>query len=161
MEHVLEHAGSPGSSPPPRLFRSVTLSTRPNPIRIHAVSRSLRETLVELCQTEDYDGFVQMALVQLDLIFEQDPAARTRLRMVEQILKEVDEMDWPKQPALSLHRTRLLNLEAVFRDNAELAIGDLPGKLRPQHGAGRATGSRPLPLIPRDSDPRATGSGPV
>jgi hypothetical protein len=84
-----------------------------------------------------------------------------------------------------------LSLEAVFRDNAELANGDFPSKVRPLDGAGRttgarpsplllqdpgppvarngkpslgsgrATGTRPLPLIPRNSDPRATGSGPV
>jgi hypothetical protein len=129
--------------------------------RVHAGSRPLREILVELCRTGDYDGFVQMALVQLDLMFEQDPVAQTRLQLMEELLKAVDGMDWPEEPALSLNRTKWLSLEAVLRDTPELARGDFPCKVRPLDCAGRATGSRPFPLIPRNSDPRATGSGPV
>jgi len=148
------------------------VSTRPGSFRIHGDNGPLRDTLVELCQAEDYDGFVQMALVQLDLIFEQDPVTRTRLQNLVQMLKEVDGLDWPAPPALSVSKAKSMNLETVFRDNAELARRDFPGKVRPlgagrstvghsRPAAGRATGSRPLPLIPRISDPRATGSGPI
>ena len=115
---------------------------------------------MELCQAEDYDGFVQMALVQLDLLFERDPAVRARLKTLEQLLKEVDGMDWPSPPAMSLSKAKSLNLEAVLRDHPELACGDFPCKVRPKASAGRTTGSRPVPLIPRLSDPRSTGSGP-
>jgi hypothetical protein len=167
---------------------SVAVSTTSGSFRIHGDNRPLRETLVELCQTEDYDGFVQMALVQLDLMFEQDPVARTRLQSLVQLMKEVDGLDWPAPPGLSVSKAKSLNLEAVFRDNAELARQDFPSKVRPLAGAGRTTGSRPVPLLPSNSvirsgrpgvgagrttgsrplplirqmaDPRATGSGPV
>jgi hypothetical protein len=150
----------------------MSVSTAPSAFRIHADNRSLRDTLVELCQAEDYDGFVQMALVQLDLVFEQDPVAQARLEKLVQVLKEVDGLDWPAAPALRVGKAKALNLEAVFRDNAELAGRDFPCKVpsaersavrnaRPGVGTGRAIGSRPLPLIPRIGDPRATGSGPI
>ena len=144
------------------------MSTAPSAFRIHADNRPLRDTLVELCQAEDYDGFVQMALVQLDLMFEQDPVAQARLEKLVQVLKEVDGLDWPPAPALSVGKAKTLNLEAVFRDNAELAWRDFPCKVpgagRPAVRNGRpggATGSRPLPPVPRSGDPRATGSGPI
>ena len=150
----------------------MSVSTAPSAFRIHADNRPLRDTLVELCQAEDYDGFVQMALVQLDLMFEQDPVAQARLEKLVQVLMEVDGLDWPPAPALSVGKAKTLNLEAVFRDNADLAGRDFPCKVpgagrsaarngRPGVSTGRATGSRPLPLIPRIGDPRATGSGPI
>ena len=82
------------------------MSTMPSPFRGQAVSSPLRETLEDLCQVQDYDGFVQMTLVQLDMMFEQDPATLDRLQTMEHALEDVERMDWPAPSALSLRKAK-------------------------------------------------------
>jgi len=118
--------------------------------RIRTTPRGLLE---ELRLVHDTDGFLHMALLNLELVFEADPLRRRKLLRQVRMLEAMDQLDWPAPPALHLDRTRPVDLEAVLRGAVELAASDLPSRVR-----GSAT--RPVPLVPR-SDPRATGSGPL
>jgi hypothetical protein len=119
----------------------------------------MRETLESLRLVQDYDGFAHMALVQLDLLFERDLAKRNTLRSLEQVLEEMDGLDWPAPPAPALGGAVPRDPDGSPRPIAEIAFGDLPSPRRPPRGAGRATGSRPLPLLPGHGDGRSFPPG--
>lgn len=132
------------------------VSEAPGPVRTQAASN--RGILEELRLVEDSDAFLHLALLKLDLLFEKDPARQRMLHGMEQTLEEVERMDWPASPAFRASRTKTLDLDSLFRNTAELAQGDLPGKGKTQASI-RRTGPLSRSLIARCSNPRATGSG--
>jgi len=126
-----------------------------------AAYRPMRETLEALRLVQDYDGFAHMTLVKLDLVFERDLAKRNTLQGLEQVLEEMDGLDWPAAPAPDLGRSVAPDPDGAPRIIAEIAFGDLPCTRRPPRGAGRATGSRPLPLGPWGANGRPPRSGAI
>jgi hypothetical protein len=118
------------------------------PSRTPSPSRSRRDTLQSLRLAQDHDGFLQMALLKLDLIFETDPIKRRNLLSQERVLEDMEIMDWPVAPPQ--RSSKAVDLGAVIRNSVELAAGDFPSRSR---------GGRPSQPSLLHSDPRATGSG--
>jgi hypothetical protein len=115
--------------------------------------RSRRATIGELGLLPDADGFLRLALLRLDLLFERDPSRQGRLHRMERMLEEVDAMDWPEAPEGHPHPFR-----SSPSSIAELAPEDLKAQPRSTRGGSiRRTG--PLRRLTGLSDPRATGSG--
>ncbi|GEM_PF-6494607 len=118
-------------------------------ITLHArgTTASRWDNLVELGLLQEHDGFLELALVKLDLLFEREPGRRKKLLGMEQILEEMERMDWPVAPVRRFTRPRGGDRGVQTTGAVELAADDLyvPNRIR-----GHRT------LHARSGDPRAS-----
>jgi hypothetical protein len=128
---------------------------------LKSAPRSGREVLEALGLNQDFDGFLKLALVRLELLFEKDGARRLMLMRTEEGLADLEALAWP---APSTHRIRQARPEAVDAQtmgSVELAPGDLLSKpVSGTDAAVRRSGSWRLPALPpRNHLPRGWGRG--
>jgi hypothetical protein len=118
-----------------------------------------RETLEALGLNQDFDGFLNLALVRLELLFEKDGARHRKLLGLEAVLEEVEALAWPAGPARGATWPRPATSGLAAASNVELVQGDLVSKSRTYVDAAiRRSGARRLPYLP-PRNPRATDPG--
>jgi hypothetical protein len=101
------------------------VATRSGPTRKEVRAHARRDTLHDLRLVQDTDGFLELALLRLELLFEWDPFRRQLLQAQERTLEEVEGMDWPRPPAGRAGQNPPVDLAAVVRYTEELSAGDV------------------------------------